>query len=345
MRKGRNLAYLAVALLIASFLAGFIIHAAVTGGDQNAGETSEITQEATGSASNSPTEEDVSEKEVGEPPPYQVFNVEVVMDYIKHLSVNIGYRPGGTDAERKAAVYIKEAFSSIGYSQVYEQVFTLDNGLTSSNIYVIDRGSDPNNVIIVGGHYDSAGGTSSPGANDNGSGVATVLELARIFRVDDNLPTLVFAAFGSEEVLQGYGKNNHHYGSRYMANHLLEIPGNVVGMISIDMVAVGSQILLNSTLKAPRTFADMFAAYAGRKNIFTQFRNDPGWSDHEAFEGHGVSSFWVEYREDPYYHSPQDTFDKIQPGLISQIGSLMQGFLEDLSAADIQALDAASNYR
>ncbi len=341
MRSNRNIALLAVILLICGFLVGFIAHAATS----SEGDTASVAIESSGSEENGVEAEVEQVEEVEEPPPYEVFDVDLAMDHIHYLSVSIGYRPGGRDTEHMAAQYIKSVFSSIGYDQVYEQDFTLDNGLPSSNIYVVDRGLDENNIIIIGAHYDSAGGTNSPGANDNGSGVATVLELARVFRVNDNLPTLVFAAFGSEEVLEGYGKNNHHYGSRYMANNLSQIPGNVIGMISIDMVSVGSYILLNSTLSAPRTFTDMFMTYASQHNIPTQFRNDPGWSDHEAFEAHGVSSFWIEYREDPYYHSPADSFDKIQPALLNQTGHLLQGFLEGLDAAACQSLDAASNYR
>ncbi|MGQ9537956.1 MAG: M28 family metallopeptidase [Actinomycetota bacterium] len=172
-----------------------------------------------------------------------------------------------------------------------------------------------------------------------------MLELIRVFLVNENVPTLVFVAFGSEEILEGYGKNHHNYGSRYMANHLSDLRGKVVAMISVDMVGVGSSILVNSTLAAPRVFADMFMEYAKANGIATGFRKDPGWSDHEAFENHGVPSFWVEYREDPNYHSPRDTYEKVQPDLMNQIGHLLQGFLESIDASDCRALAGSSVYR
>jgi len=277
--------------------------------------------------------------------PHQLFNIDVALGHIKELCVNIGCRPAGTEAEGRAAEYIKGVFSSIGYEKIYEQGFPLDNGLTSRNIYVLDEGSDPDQVIIIGAHYDTRGGTGSPGANDNGSGVATVLELARIFRVNDNVPTLLFVTFGSEEILAGYDRDCHHFGSRYLADHLAELKGNVIGMISVDMVAAGSYPVANSTLLCSRTLLDLFVAFAGAQGVFPTFIQDPGWSDHESFEARGISSFWAEYREDIYYHLPQDNYDNVNPVLLNRMGSLLQGFIESIDQADCQVLDSVSNYR
>ena len=280
-----------------------------------------------------------------EEPAYETFNPSGAMEHIRTLSVDIGYRPGGTEAEHLATAYIKDSFRETGYENVHEQTFVLDNGLTSYNVYVEDKGSDPEWTVIIGAHYDSAGGTGSPGANDNASGIALVLELARIFKTNVNTPTLRFVAFGCEEILEDYGKDSHHYGSRYMANHLVDIEGNTIGMISIDMVGVGNTLYANATLKAPSTMTDIFMSSSQQANIPVVFRQDPGWSDHEAFEGHGISSVWVEYRDDPYYHSPQDSFDKVNSALVSQAGKLIQDFLEGLTPEDCQMLDSVSTYR
>lgn len=288
-----------------------------------------------------------TEAEVIEPeqPVYETFDPSRAVEYIRALSVDIGYRPGGTDAEHSAAEYIESSFQEIGYENIHEQSFPLDNGLTSHNIYVEDVGSHPEWRVIVGAHYDSAGGTGSPGANDNGSGIALVLELARVFRANDQVPTLLFVAFGCEEILEGFSRDYHHYGSRYMADHLIDMEGNTIGVISIDMVGVGTTLYANATLKAPSTMTDLFMSFSQQLGIPIVFRQDPGWSDHEAFEGHGISSVWVEYRDDPYYHSPQDSFDKIDINLISQAGKLMQDFLEGLTIEQCQMLDEASTYR
>lgn len=348
MKKNKAAAVTAVAILVLAFLAGFIVRSTTSGGSAENDKTVAVDlgaqlEERGEEAAES--EGDAGPHEEAAAIPYQIFNIDAALTHARQLSINIGYRPGGTSAEHKAAEYIRGAFSSVGYERVYEQTFALENGLLSSNIYVVDEGSDPNSLIIVGGHYDSAGGTFSPGANDNGSGLAVTLELARIFRVNDNVPTLIFVAFGSEEILEGYGKGHHHYGSRYMASHLSDLQGKVVGMISVDMVGVGSKILVNSTLAAPRVLAGMFMEHASANGIATEFRNDPGWSDHEAFENRGIPSFWVECREDPNYHTPRDTYDKIQPSLMNQMGHLLQGFLESIDEADCRNLSINSVFR
>ncbi len=347
MKRKRICLFISLALFVVSSLVGFTLHFALT--DKKHGAAVEE-----GSDHGPPKEqvpdgaeprEEQAQQEREQQPPYQFFNIDAALGHIQQLSSQIGYRPGGSAAELRAASYIRESFYSSGYDRVYEQTFKLDNGLVSSNLYVVDKGLDPASLIVMGAHYDSAGGTYSPGANDNGSGVAVVLELARVFRINENVPTLVFVAFGSEEIIEGYGKDHHHYGSRYMANNLSELPGKVVGMISVDMVGVGSSMLLNSTLAASRIFLDMFADYARNNGVVIEFRKDPGCSDHEAFEKHGVPSFWVEYREDPNYHSPRDTCEKIKPALVNEVGHLLQGFLESLSLSDCRRLEEASVYR
>lgn len=272
------------------------------------------------------------------------FRVHTAMEHIAYLSQTVGYRPGGTENERAAADYIARSLSDLGYD-VHEQAFSLDNGLTGYNVYAQDRGACAEWTLIIGAHFDSAGGTGSPGANDNASGVATVLELARVFRDNPNLPNLVFVAFGSEEILEGYGREHHHYGSRYMAANLDADFGNVIGMISVDMVGVGDAFTANATLEASSALADLFVERAREAGFTFTFRQDPGWSDHEAFEGHGIPSLWIECLEDPYYHSPQDSYDRIDPSLLGHVGFLLQGFIEDLSASDCRMLDVAGDYR
>ena len=103
------------------------------------------------------------------------------MQHIRQLSEEIGPRPTGSEAERRADGYIRDAFSNMGYEDVVAQAYGANPGRTSYNVYVEDPGSRPEWVIVVGAHYDTAEGTGSPGADDNASGVAVMLELARLF--------------------------------------------------------------------------------------------------------------------------------------------------------------------
>ncbi|MHB8780147.1 MAG: M28 family metallopeptidase [Candidatus Geothermincolia bacterium] len=287
-----------------------------------------------------------TEQRVDTPPPpapaYRLFDATQAMRHIEQLSVLIGPRPEGTSSEVRGAEYIRGAFTSMGYAEVMQQTVPLPNGTTSYNVYVDSPGSDPTRVIVIGAHYDSKGGTGSPGANDNASGTAAVLELARVFKTNPHIPTLRFVAFGAEEVLQGYSSGNHHFGSRYMAAQLGAMPGNEIGMISLDMIGVGRDLTTGSMLVASRRFLDMFSEYLAGLGHGFSFRQDPGWSDHEAFEAVGVPSFWIAFREDPNYHTPGDTYYNINPELINVTGQLVQGFIENTGAPAWQALDAAT---
>lgn len=288
------------------------------------------------------------EEETKAPAPHliEIFDTAKAMEHIRMLSSGIGIRVQGTEGDRRAAEYIREAFRQGGYAEVVTQTVPLPNGGTTSNIYVDSPGSGDGFTIIIGAHYDTIGGTGSPGANDNASGVGVVLELARVFRTNPHYPNLRFVAFGAEEVTPGLGRNDHHHGSRYMAARLGQEPDkNFIGAISVDMVGVGNRLLLNSTLKTPKSLLDLFFAYCKGQGIIPEFRQDKEWSDHEAFEGHGISSFWMEFYNDPNYHTTADTIDKIEPSLIERSGLLLQGFLESLDHEACRQLDAVSEYR
>lgn len=97
---------------------------------------------------------------------------------------------------RNAADYIEATFANSGFKvarQDYEA-----HGETCRNLIVeIPGGMRSNEVVVVGAHYDSVSG--SPGANDNGSGAAALLELARLWRSRSPARTLCFVAFVNEE--------------------------------------------------------------------------------------------------------------------------------------------------
>jgi hypothetical protein len=95
-----------------------------------------------------------------------------------------------------AASYVRASFDSLGY-QVTEQTYRARD-TTFRNIEVALPGSTrPGEIVVVGGHYDSV--FDSPGADDNASGTAAVLELARLLRQGKHDRTIRFVAFANEE--------------------------------------------------------------------------------------------------------------------------------------------------
>ncbi len=103
------------------------------------------------------------------------------------------FRP---DALRAAADFIAAEWEAQGY-RVAAQTYEV-HGTACSNLEVTRRGTrTPNEIIVVGAHYDSVAG--SPGADDNGSGVAALLEMSRWFSGEAPARTLRFVAFVNEE--------------------------------------------------------------------------------------------------------------------------------------------------
>ena len=113
------------------------------------------------------------------------------------LAVEIGARNNYYYENLNAAAnFLESSFQEAGY-KVNKQEYQINNQ-TFTNLEVEIKGVEkPDEIVIIGGHYDTA--FTSPGANDNGSGVAAVLELARRFADKKPSRTLRFVEFTNEE--------------------------------------------------------------------------------------------------------------------------------------------------
>ncbi len=154
--------------------------------------------------------------------------------HVEYLSVNIGDRHLWKDASlNKAADYIESIFIAYGYV-VWRQTYSC-YGKSVSNLVAEKTGTDKE-VVIIGAHYDTVPGT--PGADDNASAVAGLLELARLHKESSNRKALVFIAFVNEEP-PCFGSYN--MGSMVYAKHLKERKTPVEVMVSLEMIGFFSQ--------------------------------------------------------------------------------------------------------
>jgi acetylornithine deacetylase/succinyl-diaminopimelate desuccinylase-like protein len=129
---------------------------------------------------------------------------------VRKLADDIGVRVGGTEGEWKAVVYVRDYLSSLGYEVTVQDV-RLDNGRTSHNVVAKRKGAS-GSIVVLGGHIDSK--APAPGADDNATGVGTVLELARDYAQAPPAGDVRFVAFGCEELIGDGDSDHHHYGSR-----------------------------------------------------------------------------------------------------------------------------------
>ena len=134
-----------------------------------------------------------------------------------------------------AEQYIASELTALGYSVTF-QSFTYA-GVQMKNVIAERRGvSKPNEIVVVGAHYDTVYGT--PGADDNASGVAALLAIARLIRDVKHSRTIRLVAFANEE-----NQNNPVWsdmGSYVYARSCKESGDNIVGMMSLEMLGVYS---------------------------------------------------------------------------------------------------------
>ncbi|HXX92519.1 MAG TPA: M28 family peptidase, partial [Planctomycetota bacterium] len=138
-------------------------------------------------------------------------------------------REAGSDGEKKAAEYIEAQLRKMGIP-VQVQEFDAHAGIRVRNVIGVIRGSSEE-AVVLGAHYDHLGeikGEIHPGADDNASGTAVLLEVAGRLARTPPRRTVVLAAFSGEE----FGA----FGSRYYVNHPVVSLEKTVAMVNMDMV-------------------------------------------------------------------------------------------------------------
>jgi hypothetical protein len=261
------------------------------------------------------------------------------------------------DELEKSARYIETTLTSYGYS-VGRQEFVADHNPVRNIDLVIEPRADiaDPEVIVVGAHYDSAPGT--PGANDNGSGVAAVIELARLLRDRAGTGTrrIRLVLFVNEE--PPYFKTED-MGSLHYARALKHRNERVVAMYSLETIGFYSSEPGSQRYPAPfnLVFPDRgdFVAFVGTPSAralvwetVRSFRSHtafpsiggvapdsvPGidWSDHWAFEQVGFPAMMVTdtapFRY-PHYHQFTDTPDKVDMESLARVVKGMERVIRD----------------
>ena len=186
----------------------------------------------------------------------------------------------------------------------------------SFNVVAEPPGFDPEEPhVVVGAHLDTV--AAAPGAEDNASGVAIVMELARVLAGQRRV---VLVLFGGEEPV-GPG-DLHHFGSKRYA----EDPGDVVAMVALDRVGVGDRVPLAAVDGAATDVRADLAGLARRLRIPTTIGTDSA-SDHESFADAGIPAARVGSTPYAGYHSAGDVVSVIDPEQLDRVGRLLTAWL------------------
>jgi hypothetical protein len=234
-------------------------------------------------------------------------------------------------------------------------------------VATLEGATQPSRSIVVGAHYDASAsrmGTSTwrsqwktiraPGADDNASGTAAMLEAARLMSDPSfgilNDYTITFVAFGSEE--GGPAHRGGHGGSRHYAGQARTRGDDILGMISVDMIGHNRHYTTTDVVSnTPSVWlGEAFVAAKDSLSVplitneppFAYDDND--YSDHASFWEYGYDAIlliehaapWdqsTNYNPNPYYHRTSDTIETLNYNLLKRVTQTLIGTLVSITAA------------
>lgn len=280
-------------------------------------------------------------------------------DHLRRHVTTLAGTIGGRSVSRysglqASATYLKDQLAAQGF-RVGEQVFTVQ-GQEVRNIEVERQGTNkPDEIVVIGAHYDTTG--NLPGANDNATGTAAVLEIARYFRDKAADRSLRLVLFVNEE--PPYFQTDA-MGSLVYARRCRERKENIVAMLSLETLGYYSDEPSSQQypagLQAGLPDAANFIGFVSNvssaqllRRVVRHFRSTTrfpaegaaapdhipgvGWSDHWSFWQQGYPAVMVTdtapYRY-PYYHTAEDTPDKIDYDRLARVVRGLQHVAENL---------------
>jgi peptidase M28-like protein len=246
--------------------------------------------------------------------------------------VSFGPRPAGSPAIVQLQDYLQSELKSYGCA-VETDAFSADTPagrLPMKNILVKIPGEKPG-VILLGTHYDTKRLENFVGADDGGSSTAVMLELARLLCKQRGKYAVWIAFFDGEEAVNfNWQDPDNCYGSRQMAARLAnsgEVE-KVKAFLLADIVGT-KDLRIKRDSDSTKWLTDVVwttAAKLGYSSIFVNAATEV-LDDHKSFVKRNVPSVDVIDLEIPYWHTPQDTLDKISAKSLAITGHV---FLESV---------------
>ena len=247
----------------------------------------------------------------------QIFNQAIAgetqrVDSVINLLVeyeNFGPKPSGSSVLVETLEWIVNKYEYYGYSPIID-TFKIGS-IESYNIIIEKQGADSNKWMIIGAHYDSV--DESPGANDNGSGVITTLQIARVIKDLSPKIGVRIINFGAEE--QGF------IGSSHYVNNTLSSSDSILLMLNLDQLG-GTRGKDNSKIYCERDddtnpssnnamsylMTDTLSKIISLYTNLTPVISDAYSSDYVPFEDDGmvITGLYQESDYSDHYHSSTD---------------------------------------
>ncbi|MBI3926540.1 MAG: M28 family peptidase [Armatimonadetes bacterium] len=260
--------------------------------------------------------------------------------------VALGPRPPGSEASRQVRHYLREQLLGSG-CRVTEQPFLAHTPLGTvpmTNLLGTLPG-DREKVLLLAAHYDTL--RDFLGADDGASGVGALLELARVLSRERPACQVTFAFLDGEEAMCDWGPRDGLYGSRCLVQCLSEFRQlqRVRAAIVLDMIG-DRELRVTRELTSSASLRYLVWQEARRQGVGSLFRGPAAQieDDHLPFLEAGVASALLTgFHEAPggvrprYWHTAEDTLDKLCPESLQAVGRVVEGVLHrlDLDARNL----------
>ena len=279
-------------------------------------------------------------------------------DHVSELAGKIGERNIWLPSKlNSAAAYIEKTWFEQDYAVRHQKYDA--RGVESVNLEITLPGTSlAEEIILIGAHYDSVSG--SPGANDNGSGVAALLEISRLLGSRKFARTIRLVAFTNEEPPFFLGSE---MGSKVYASRARQRKENIVAMFSLETMGYFSEAPYSQSYPFPFSFfyphtanfigfvGNLGSRYLVKQSLgafrrHTKFPSEGtaapgwitgiGWSDHWSFWREGYRAIMVTdtalFRYE-HYHTPEDTPDKIDYNRLARVTLGLSEVIAELANA------------
>ena len=276
--------------------------------------------------------------------------------HVLELAENIGERNLQNYPQLiRSAEYIEQQLQNYNY-QLQSQSFNVAGKTVRNIIAELPGKKIPSEIIVIGAHYDSV--TGSPGANDNGSGVAAMLEIASLLSKQELARTIRFIGFVNEEPPFTYTTD---MGSYNAASQSYKNKENIIAMYCLETIGYYSDEAQSQFYPTPLSLfypdTGNFIAFVSNINSRTLLRQSvksfrehatlpseglagPSWigainlSDHWSYWQQGYQALMVTdtamFRY-PYYHTINDSKDKIDYHRLAKVTTALEGMLIDVA--------------
>lgn len=283
-------------------------------------------------------------------------------------SASFGGRSVGTSGADSAVAFLTRRYAQLGlggaFASSYEQRFVigplagayarLPDTTSARNVVAVIPGSDPalrSEYVVVGAHYDhiglggfGAGDAQNgpalhPGADDNASGTAAVLELARRLAANPPPRSVVLAHFGTEEV--------GLVGSQVFVGASPVPLGSVVLMLNLDMVGRlrGDELLVGGLGSGTGLRALVDSAVAPSRLAVIEDESGEGRTDHSSFEARGVAALTFFTGFHPDYHRATDSAERVNVAGLGRIVDVAERVVRAASRATVLSPGSSSRLR